>query len=125
VKVGRIMSKASCSMGMISNGLPNIQRQPDFTSNALTRKVFCEKINVDAVQCVYEPDPNQSLYKTDFLCSCVYTRMKFSLLPITPDDLLVTLCGNLYFTACKYVREESESLITAIDIGSIVHCSGV
>jgi hypothetical protein len=69
------------------------------------------------------PDPNQSLYKSDFLCSCVHTRVRFSHLLITPDDLLVTLCGSLYF---KYVRKRTSNHRNRgmHRIGSVVHCSG-
>jgi hypothetical protein len=44
VKVGDFMSKAVCSFIIAINGLPNVSRQPKFTSDAFSRRVVCLKM---------------------------------------------------------------------------------
>lgn len=41
--------------------------------------------------------------------------MRFAHLPITPDDLHITLCGSLYFEVRKVVREERARPITYLE----------
>lgn len=77
--------------------------------------MFAVKMEVDTSQAEYESDPSLSHVKMDFLCACIYTRIKYSHLPITPEDLLITLCGNLYPRALKFVREERERAISILE----------
>lgn len=105
VKVGEFSSKAVCSLAIATNGLPDVQRDPEFMSDALSRRMVCVKMDVDTAETRFEPDPNDSLHKMDFLCACLYTRMKYDHMPISPDNLLITLCGSLYFKSLLLVRE--------------------
>ncbi|KAK0117481.1 hypothetical protein ONS96_013311 [Cadophora gregata f. sp. sojae] len=75
VKVGEFSSKAVCSMIIATNGLPDVVRDPEFMSDALSRRMICVKMDVDTAEAVFEPDPSDPVVKMDFLCSCLYIRM--------------------------------------------------
>lgn len=106
VRVGEFMSRAACSFAIATNGLPNVVREPEFMSDALSRRMVCVKMDVDTANAEFEPDPSVSRDKMDFLCMCAYIRMRYSHLPITPEDLIITLCGTLYPEVMLHIREE-------------------
>lgn len=76
VKVGDFMSKAVFSFGIATNGLPNIDRQPEFTSDAITRRRVCILTETDTADAPFEPGPNETTHKVDFLCACLYVRLQ-------------------------------------------------
>lgn len=105
VRVDEFSSKAVCSLAIGTNGLPDVQRDPEFMSDALSRRMVCIKMDVDTAEAEFEPDPSNPLQKMDFLCACLYTRVKYNHMPVSPDNLLVTLCGSLYFKSLMLVQE--------------------
>ena len=50
------------------------------------------KMNVDTAEAPYHPDPTRGVDKLDFHCACLHIRMYYSHLPISPDNLLLSLC---------------------------------
>lgn len=120
VKVGEFMAKAVCSFAIATNGLPNMERQPEFASDALSRRLVCIKMDVDTADAPFEPDPSEPTHKMDFLCACLYIRMVHHHLPISPDDLLLTLCGSLYHTALTMVEECPNSQTDILDSRAVV-----
>ena len=115
VKVGEFSSKAVCSLAIGTNGLPDVQRDPEFMSDALSRRMICIKMDVDTAEAKFEPDPSRPLDKVDFLCACLYTRMKYDHVPISPDNLLITLCGSLYFKSLLLVKEAPTQTVTLLE----------
>lgn len=105
VKVGEFSARAICSMAVATNGVPDVDRQPEFTSDALTRRIVCIKMDVDTAKVAYEADPTTDIDKVDFHCCCLYMRMKYNDLPISTDSLLLTICMSRYFVARRYVRD--------------------
>jgi hypothetical protein len=114
VKVGEFSSKAVCSMMIATNGLPDVVRDPEFMSDALSRRMVCVKMDVDTAEAPFEPDPSDPVDKVDFLCSCLYVRMKYDHIPISPDNLLLTLCGSMYFKALVLVTEAPVGTVTVL-----------
>lgn len=121
VEVDGYMSKSTCSLGIATNGLPDVLRQPEFMSDALSRRVVCIRMDVDTANADYEPDPSDSLHKVDFLCTCVYIRSIYPDLPISPDNLLMTLCGSLYFDAKSLITEVTDRNVTAYEGVQVLH----
>lgn len=115
VKVGEFMSKAVCSFAIATNGLPDVVKQPDFTSDALSRRMVCLKMDVDTAEAPFEPDPGGAVDKADFLCACIYIRMCYSHIPMSPDSMLMTLCGSKYFEALKLVDVNAGPQVSAVD----------
>lgn len=120
VRVGEFMSRAACSFAIATNGLPNVVREPEFMSDALSRRMVSIKMEVDTSNAPFEPDPNLSKDKVDFLCACTYVRMRHSHLPIVPEDLVITLCGTLYPVVMSYVREERFRPITILEGRAVI-----
>lgn len=120
VRVGEFMSRAACSFGIATNGLHNVVREPEFMSDALSRRMVCIKMDVDTANADFEPDPSMSRDKMDFLCACAYMRMKHSHLPITPEDLIITLAGTLYPTIMKHIREERSRPVGIIEGRAVI-----
>jgi len=120
VKVGEFMSKAVCSFAIATNGLPDVDRQPDFTSDALSRRMVCLKMNVDTAEAPFEPDPGSGVDKMDFHCACLYTRMHYSDLPISPDDLLLSLCMSKYHCALELIDVGTRGPVSAIEGRAVV-----
>lgn len=115
VKVGEFSSKAVCSLTIATNGLPDVQRDPEFMSDALSRRMVCIKMEVDTAEAEFEPDPSDPVHKMDFLCACLYIRMKYSHVPVSPYNLLMTLCGSLYFKALILVEEAPMGSVSLLE----------
>lgn len=122
VKVGEFMSKAVCSLAIATNGLPDVEKQPEFMSDALTRRMVCIKMDVDTADASFEPDPSNPVDKMDFLCACLYIRMLYSHLPVSPDTVLLTLCGSLYFKALTLVEEAPADRVTLMEAREVIAC---
>jgi hypothetical protein len=120
VRAGEFMSRAACSFGIATNGLHNVVREPEFMSDALSRRMVCIKMDVDTSNADFEPDPSMSRDKMDFLCACAYIRMKHSHLPITPEDLIITLAGTLYPTVMRHIREERSRPVEVIEGRAVI-----
>nr|POE79006.1 hypothetical protein CFP56_77504 [Quercus suber] len=105
MQVGEFMSKATCSFAIATNGIYDVSKQPEFAGDALSRRIVCIRMSVDTAEAPYEPDPNSSAFKVDFLCACLYVRMRYPDMPISPGDLLISVCGTKYFTAIQYVED--------------------
>ena len=103
VKVGPFSSKAVCSLTIATIGLPDVQRDPDFMSDALSRRMVCVKMDVD---------PSDPVNMVDLSCACLCVRVKHSRLPISSDNLLITLCGSVYFKTLLLVGEAPMGSVT-------------
>lgn len=120
VRSGEFMSRAACSFAIATNGLHNVVREPEFMSDALSRRMVCIKMDVDTSNADFELDPSISRDKMDFLCACAYTRMKYSHLPITPEDLIITLAGTLYPKVMRYIREERSRPVEIVEGRAVI-----
>lgn len=120
VKVGEFMAKAICSFAIATNGLPNVDRQPEFASDALSRRMVCLKMNVDTAEAPFEPDPGNDADKMDFHCACLYMRMLYPDLPISPDNLLLTLCMSKYHRALELIDVDVDEPVSALEGRAVV-----
>jgi hypothetical protein len=120
LRIGEYMAKAVCSFMVATNGVPNGKRQPEFRSDALSRRLVAIKMDVDTADAPYEPDPGLIEHTVDLLCASLYVRMIYSHLPISPDNFLLTLCQESYFVACRYVTEESSRTVTIMEGKAVI-----
>lgn len=120
VRVGDFMAKAVCSFAIATNGLSNVDRQPESTSDALSRHMVCLKMNVDTAEAPFEPDPSSDPDTVDFYCACLYIRMMYPVLPISTDNLLLTLCMSKYRIALELIDVDIEGPVSAIASRAVV-----
>lgn len=120
VKVGEFMSKAVCSFAIATNGIPDISRQPELTEDSISRRLVCVKMNVDTAEAPYQPDPARDLDKVDFHCACLYIRMCYQDLPISPDNLLLSLCLSKYHEALKYIDVDCGNSVSVLDGKAVI-----
>ena len=114
VKVGNFSSKAMRSLTIAANGLPDVQRDMEFTSDALSRRMVCVKMDVDTVEAEFEPDPSDPVHMVDLLCACLCVGVKHSHVPTSSDTLLITFYGLLYFKALLLVGEALTGSVTLL-----------
>ena len=105
VKVGDFSSKAVCSLTIATNGLPDVQRDPEFMSDALSRRMVCVKMDVD---------PSDPVHMVDLSCACLCVSVKHSNLPISSANLLITIWGSVYFKALLLVGVARIGSVTLI-----------
>ncbi|KAG9242102.1 hypothetical protein BJ878DRAFT_556377, partial [Calycina marina] len=89
IKVGEFSSKAVCSMIIATNGLPDVQRDPEFTTDALSRRVACIKMDVDTAEAKFETDPSDPVEKTDY-----FTYEEEGEVDVTDDEDVATVEGQ-------------------------------
>lgn len=120
VKVWEFISKAVCSLAIATNKLPNVNRQPEFTSDALSRRIISLKMNVDTADAPFEPDPSHGLDKVNFHCACLYVMICYSHLSISSDNLLISLCISKYFQALEFVDGDYIENISAMEDRAVI-----
>jgi hypothetical protein len=120
LKIGEFMAKAVCSFAIATNGIPDVEKQPEFTNDTLSRRMVCLKMNGCTANAPFEPVPGSGADRLDFLCTCVYRRMLHADLPISPDNLLLTLCMSKYHQAMHLVDVEVEEPVSAMEGRAVI-----
>lgn len=115
VRVYEYQARAICSLMIATNGIPNMTLDPEFAEDALSRRVVCIYMDVDTSMAPPDPDPAAAEDKSDFLCACVHTRLRFKDLPISPLNFLLTITGSAYHTAIELIGEVDDSEVS--DLG--------
>ena len=100
------MSKAARSLTIATNELPTVKAQPDFNSDSLSRMMLSLKVNIDPGKTPFKHGPRSGLDKVDFHCVYLYVRTCYSHLPVSPENLSMSLCMFEYFQALKFIDVE-------------------
>ena len=77
-------------------------------------------MNVDIAEAPFKPDPSRTLDKLEVHCACFYVRMCYSHLPISPDDLLMSLYKSNNFTALEFIDVEHSGDISAVEGRAVI-----
>jgi hypothetical protein len=112
VKIGDNMTKALTSMMIATNGLPDHEIQPEFSSDALMRRLICIEMKVDTSSLDAVEDPNGEIPRLNLLCNSIVVRLMYSYIQVRPMDVLLTLCGTKYHYARDYIAESLDGVIT-------------
>lgn len=132
IAIAGATSKTSCSLIVGSNNLPDTKTHPEFLEDAMIRRCVYMKMLVDTISASESPDPDDQVVTLDFLCYCIYVRLLYDAIPMTPDTLLLSLCGDRYFETRRHVRfvETDGDVINISDgrqlvgiISAILECS--
>lgn len=131
VHVGMINAKSACSLALATNGLPNISDEPLYTSDAVVRRLVIVPMIVDvlgsgsadqeATAAEEYAEPRSIVDYMDFACACIYTRLKFSHMPIAPMTLLLTITCSKFAEAETKITEAVDRPPTRVEATSVIH----
>lgn len=114
IRVGHISCKTNCALTLATNGIVNIDKEPQYHTDAIMRRVVCVLMNVAAMSIPATIVPEDPESRIDFVCFCIYTRLCYESMPISPMTLLLTLCASRMDEALMYIKETFDP-ITVFD----------
>ncbi|KAL9122216.1 MAG: hypothetical protein Q9187_001233 [Circinaria calcarea] len=110
LRVNFTSCKTNCSLTLATNGVVDIDKQREYLSDAILRRNVAILMNVAALEIpkTRSAIPDDAVSKIDFVGACIYTRMIYESIPITPMDFLLSLCMSKIDEVLIYVRETDE-----------------
>lgn len=114
VRVGEHTCKTNCSLTIGTNGFVDIRKQPDYTSDAIMRRLLAVYMDVSALDIPHVRQPSGADDYIDLACAAIYTRLTYEHPPVSPMNVLATICSSVYATAQRYI-EETEDYIDIYD----------
>lgn len=118
IRTEYVTCKSNCSLTMAANGLVDVDKQPVYNTDAIMRRVISVYMGVAAMFIPIEKMPNNPDDKLDFACACIHTRLKYDYMPLSPRNVVLTLCSSKYEVVMGMIEETHEEL-------SKVDCEGV
>lgn len=110
IRVGYNSVKTNCSLTLATNGVVNIDKQSSYLEDAIMRRTASVFMNVNALTIPPGIIPEDSESRLDFSCAAVYIRMTYEHMPISPYDLLLSMCQSKIDTAMIYIEETSSEI---------------
>lgn len=110
IRVGAISCKTNCSLTLATNGIVDVEKQPQYHTDAIMRRVVCVLMNVAALSIPQTIVPEDPESRMDFICFCIYVRLMYDNMPVSPMSLLLTLCASKIDDVLQYVTETSEEI---------------
>jgi len=110
IRVGHNTCRSSCSLTIGSNGLVDIDTQHEYTSDAIMRRIVSILMDVNALDLPYAKFPESAEDKLDFICSCIYIRIQYDSMPVSPRSLILTLCASKFDNVMDALEETSEEV---------------
>lgn len=129
VRVGELSVKTNCSLTIGTNGYPDVDKQPDYTSDAILRRIVGVYMDVSALDIPIVAEPSDADDRIDFVCAAIYTRMSHEYIPVTPLTVLATLTSSYYMQARSLIEETDErvgfgeAIEVLTIIGHLINCS--
>lgn len=122
VRVGSNSIKTNCSLTLATNGVVDIDKQPDYLEDSIMRRTASVLMNVNALSIPSSIIPEDSLSRMDFSCAAIYIRMTYEHMPISPNDLLLSMCQSKIDDAVKYIKEATSdvSVFDGIEVINIL-----
>lgn len=105
IRVGYNSVKTNCSLTLATNGVVDIDKQPGYLDDAIMRRTASVFMNVNALTIPPSIVPEDSESRLDFSCAAMYIRMTYEHMPISPYDLLLSMCQSKIDTAIEYIEE--------------------
>lgn len=110
IRVGYNSCKSNCSLTLASNGIIDLERQPDYLEDAIMRRVVCVLMNVNAMEIKTSYPPEDIESRLDFICACIYIRLRYEFMPVSPMSLLLTMCASKIDKALEHIKETTEPI---------------
>lgn len=112
VRVGELSVKTNCSLTIGTNGYPDIEKQPDYTSDAIMRRIVGLYMDVSALDIPIVAEPSGMDDRIDLAAAAIYMRMLYEYIPVTPNTVLSTLTTSFYTEVRNLVEETSDTIGT-------------
>lgn len=115
-------TKITCSLAIATNGLPDPISDAEYTSDPIVRRTVCVYMNTTA-SLLPRLKRNQDQYALlDFLCSCIHVIMSNEYVPISPANVLLTMCGVRWPDLMTEIEEcEEPTLHDMVEVISLIH----
>lgn len=110
IRVGFNSVKTNCSLTLATNGVVDIDKQPEYLDDAIMRRTASVLMNVNALSIPTSIIPEDSTSRMDFSCAAIYIRMTYEHMPISPHDLLLSMCQSKIDDAVQYITETSSEI---------------
>lgn len=125
VRVGHASIKTNCSLMLATNGLVDIDAQPGYLEDSILRRTVSVLMNVNAIDIPNDSIPEDLGSRLDFCCAAIYIRLQYEHMPISPLDLLLTLCQSKIDEVLEHVEESTLEpnlieAVQAVDIISVI-----
>lgn len=114
VRVGEHTCKTNCALTIGTNGFVDVTKQPEYTSDAIMRRLVCLYMDVSALDIPKINEPSSQDDRLDLVCAGICVRLKYEHIPVSPTSVLATLCASQYIAACELI-EEVDDVIDVID----------
>lgn len=108
--VGYTRCKSNCSLTLATNGIINIDDEPEYHSDAIMRRVVAIRMSVDALSIPATILSEETDIRLDFVCACLHFRLKYDSMPVSPMTILTTLCASKMDTVLEYVCETFDGI---------------
>ncbi len=110
IRTKHVTCKSNCSLTMAANGIVDIDKQEVYKTDAIMRRVVCVYMDVAASFIPKERMPNKPDDKLDFACACMHIRLKYDHMPVSPSNVILTLCSSKYEVVMEMLCETEEAL---------------
>lgn len=101
-------ARSACTLFYASNRLDDPLRNPEWTTDAIMRRVVVILMNTCIVEGISDSIPQDPVSRLDFALRCVHTKLTYPHMPVSPMSVLLTLLGSQATKACKYVVPVSD-----------------
>ena len=108
IRIGYNYIKTNCSLTIGTNDLIDTDKEPNYLSDAIMRRVVTIHMNVDAMTVPPSAPPETSQSRLDFICACVYIRSRYDSIPVRPYTVLLTLCNSKMNGAIELIEETND-----------------
>lgn len=110
IRVGHITAISNCSLTLATNGVVDIDKEPEYNSDAIMRRVIAIRMVTNAMTIPPVIVPEDSTVRLDFVCACLYIRLCYDSIPVAPMTVLTTLCASKIGMVLDKVYETLEPI---------------
>lgn len=110
IRVGYNSVKSNCSLMLATNGVVNIDKQPEYLQDAIIRRTSTVLMNVNALDISPSSMPEDSESRVDFACAAIQVRLQYDSMPISPLDFLLSICQSKIDIALQHIYETRDPI---------------
>lgn len=110
IRVGNATCKSNCSLIIGTNGMVDLDAQPTYISDAIMRRLVCLYMDVSAISIPKTKIPDGADDKLDFVCACLHTRLQYDHIPVSPRNVVLTLCALMYGDVMELIEETTDAM---------------
>lgn len=122
VRIGELTCKTNCSLTIATNGYVDIEKQEEYTSDAIMRRLVGIYMDVSALDIPVINEPSGADDRLDLACAGIYTRLLYEYIPVSPRSVLASLCSSKYTEASDLLEETTDEVLVedAVEVLCII-----